>query len=207
MRPSLRMRTSVQPPAVDYSMVTTRTKKVCARSGPAHQCCSCAALVLREQNSVVNNGMKYTQAYLYNQQKAINYVPPRDPKDDREVSLGTVHEKVVSFIARLPSSRHASSMTSTHKLGWPTCWHACRITRQTKSRIFCRGTGNATRTLGIIQKQVGVDYLIWGRTNSFRHARNLSGRSRSEHSGGCSGAAARSEGSTGSAFDWPTGKR
>ena len=79
-----------------------------------------AALVLREQNSVVNNGMKYTQAYLYNQQKAINYVPPRDPKDDREVSLGTVHEKVVSFIARLPSSRHASSMTSTHKLGWPT---------------------------------------------------------------------------------------
>jgi Transposase IS66 family len=35
----------------------------------------------------------------------------------------------------------ASSMTSIPRLGSPTCWHACRITQQIKSRIFCRGIG------------------------------------------------------------------
>jgi hypothetical protein len=41
----------------------------------------------------------------------------------------------------IPSSRHASSTTSIHKLGPPTCWHACPITQQIRSRIFCRGIG------------------------------------------------------------------
>jgi hypothetical protein len=54
---------------------------------------------VREQNSLVFNGISYTRSYLYNQQKAINYAPPRDPKDDREVSLGIVHEKIVAYIA------------------------------------------------------------------------------------------------------------
>lgn len=53
----------------------------------------------REQPSPVTNGVPYSQAYAYNQRKAVNYAPPRDPKDDREVSLGIVHEKIVSFIA------------------------------------------------------------------------------------------------------------
>jgi hypothetical protein len=30
------------------------------------------ALILREQSTFVSNGVKYNQAYLYNQQKAIN---------------------------------------------------------------------------------------------------------------------------------------
>jgi hypothetical protein len=41
----------------------------------------------------------------------------------------------------IPLSRHASSTTSIHRLGSPTCWHACRITQQITSRIFCRGIG------------------------------------------------------------------
>jgi transposase len=41
----------------------------------------------------------------------------------------------------MPLSRHASSTTSIHKLGSPTCWHARRITQQTKSQTFCRGIG------------------------------------------------------------------
>lgn len=57
------------------------------------------ALEIRERNSLVSNGISYTRAYLYNQQKAINYAPPRNPKDDREVSVGIVHEKIVAFIA------------------------------------------------------------------------------------------------------------
>lgn len=57
------------------------------------------ALALRERNSLVSNGISYTRAYLYNQQKAINYAPPRNPKDDREVSAGIVHEKIVAFIS------------------------------------------------------------------------------------------------------------
>ena len=57
------------------------------------------ALELREKNSLVFNGIPYSKAYLYNQQKAINYAPPRNPKDDREVSMGLVHEKIISFAA------------------------------------------------------------------------------------------------------------
>lgn len=57
------------------------------------------ALELREQSSLVTNGVPYSQAYVYNQAKAINYAPPKDPKDDREVSMGMVHEKIVAFIA------------------------------------------------------------------------------------------------------------
>ena len=53
----------------------------------------------REQESLVFNGLKYSQAYEYNQRKAINYAPPRSKKDDREVSVGIVHEKIVSFVA------------------------------------------------------------------------------------------------------------
>lgn len=57
------------------------------------------ALVLREKPSVVFNGIPYSRAYLYNQMKGINYAPPRNPKDDREVSLGLVHEKIIAFCA------------------------------------------------------------------------------------------------------------
>ena len=52
---------------------------------------------LREQPSLVTNGISYSQAYEYNQRKAINYAPPKDPKDDREVSMGIVHEKSIGF--------------------------------------------------------------------------------------------------------------
>jgi hypothetical protein len=51
----------------------------------------------REQSSIVFNGIPYSQAYEYNMRKAINYSPPKDPKDDREVSLGLVHEKIISL--------------------------------------------------------------------------------------------------------------
>lgn len=54
---------------------------------------------LREKQSIVTNGIAYSRAYEYNQRKAINYAPPRNKNDDREVSLGLVHEKIVSFIA------------------------------------------------------------------------------------------------------------
>lgn len=53
----------------------------------------------REQNSLVFNGISYSKAYEYNQKKAINYAPPRNPKDDREVSFGMIHEKIISFSA------------------------------------------------------------------------------------------------------------
>lgn len=56
-------------------------------------------LELREKNSLVFNGISYSQAYEYNQKKAINYAPPRNPKDDREVSMGLVHEKIIGFCA------------------------------------------------------------------------------------------------------------
>jgi hypothetical protein len=54
-------------------------------------------LELREQPSLVTNGIPYSQAYEYNQRKAINYAPPKNPKDDRQVSMGIVHEKIISF--------------------------------------------------------------------------------------------------------------
>ena len=53
----------------------------------------------REKASLVTNGVPYTENYVYNMSKAINYAPPRDPNEDREVSMGMVHEKVVSFIS------------------------------------------------------------------------------------------------------------
>ena len=56
-------------------------------------------LELREKPSLVFNGISYSQGYEYNQKKAINYAPPRNVKDDREVSLGIIHEKIVSFMA------------------------------------------------------------------------------------------------------------
>jgi hypothetical protein len=56
-------------------------------------------LELREQPSLVFNGVSYSQGYEYNQRKAINYSPPRSPKDDRQVSMGIVHEKIISFAA------------------------------------------------------------------------------------------------------------
>lgn len=57
------------------------------------------ALNVREKNTLISNGIAYSRAYLYNQQKAINYAPPRNVKDDREVSVGIVHEKIVAFCA------------------------------------------------------------------------------------------------------------
>lgn len=56
-------------------------------------------LELREKQSLVFNGISYSQAYEYNQKKAINYSPPRNKNDDREVSMGIIHEKIVSFAA------------------------------------------------------------------------------------------------------------
>ena len=56
-------------------------------------------LETREQNSLVFNGIPYSRAYEYNQRKAINYAPPRNPKDDREVSFGIPHEKIIGFCA------------------------------------------------------------------------------------------------------------
>lgn len=56
-------------------------------------------LELREKNSLVFNGIPYSKAYEYNQRKAINYSPPRNPKDDREISMGLVHEKIIAFAA------------------------------------------------------------------------------------------------------------
>lgn len=53
----------------------------------------------REKASLVFNGVPYTTAYLYNQQKGINYAPPKNPKDDREVSFGLPHEKIVALCA------------------------------------------------------------------------------------------------------------
>lgn len=56
-------------------------------------------LELREKGSIISNGIAYSQAYAYNQRKAVNYAPPRNPNDDREVSFGIVHEKIISFVA------------------------------------------------------------------------------------------------------------
>lgn len=56
-------------------------------------------LELREQASDVFNGIPYSEAYQFNRRKAINYSPPRNPEDDREVSMGIIHEKIVSFCA------------------------------------------------------------------------------------------------------------
>jgi len=56
-------------------------------------------LELREKNSLVFNGISYSDAYEYNQKKAINYSPPRNPKDDRQISMGLVHEKIIGFCA------------------------------------------------------------------------------------------------------------
>jgi hypothetical protein len=56
------------------------------------------ALELREKDSVIFNGVTYSKGYEYNQKKGINYAPPKS-SDDSEVSLGLVHEKIVSFVA------------------------------------------------------------------------------------------------------------
>jgi hypothetical protein len=56
-------------------------------------------LQLREHNTLISNGIQYSLAYAFNVQKAINYAPPRNPKDDREVSMGMTHEKIMVFMA------------------------------------------------------------------------------------------------------------
>lgn len=56
-------------------------------------------LETREKASLVFNGVSYSQGYAYNQRKAVNYAPPRNKNDDREISMGMVHEKIVSFVA------------------------------------------------------------------------------------------------------------
>lgn len=55
-------------------------------------------LTVREGATIPFNGIPYSQAYVYNQKKAINYAPPKG-KDDAEISLGLVHEKIVAFSA------------------------------------------------------------------------------------------------------------
>lgn len=56
-------------------------------------------LELREKEGLVTNGIKYSDAYIYNQKKAINYAPPKNKTDDRQVSMGIVHEKIIGFSA------------------------------------------------------------------------------------------------------------
>ncbi len=56
------------------------------------------ALRAREEKSVVFNGMSYSDAYVYNMKKAINFAPPKSNKDS-QISLGIIHEKLVSFVA------------------------------------------------------------------------------------------------------------
>ena len=56
------------------------------------------ALERREKDSVIFNGEVYSAHYEYNQKKGINYAP-RKGADDNEISLGIVHEKIVSFVA------------------------------------------------------------------------------------------------------------
>jgi hypothetical protein len=50
----------------------------------------------RESHTVVFNGMPYSDAYVYNQLKAINYAPPKGDKA-REISHGLIHEKIIGF--------------------------------------------------------------------------------------------------------------
>jgi len=56
-------------------------------------------LDLREKASLVFNGVPYSQAYEYNQEKALGYSPPKGEDDEREVSYGLIHEKIISFIS------------------------------------------------------------------------------------------------------------
>lgn len=54
------------------------------------------ALDAREQFTLVSNGIPYSQAYEYNIKKAINYAP-KAGSEDREVSFGIPHEKILAF--------------------------------------------------------------------------------------------------------------
>jgi len=54
---------------------------------------------LREKQSLVFNGLSYSQAYEYNQKKGINYSPAKNTNDDRQISMGMVHEKIIAFAA------------------------------------------------------------------------------------------------------------
>lgn len=54
----------------------------------------------RERPSLITNGVSYSLNYWYNLQKAINYAPPMNKEDDREISSGIVHEKII-FLASL----------------------------------------------------------------------------------------------------------
>lgn len=56
-------------------------------------------LEARERQSYVFNNLTFSDNYVYNQRKAINYSPPRNPDDDREVSMGLIHEKIIGFAA------------------------------------------------------------------------------------------------------------
>lgn len=56
-------------------------------------------LELREKPSLVFNGVSYSQSYEYNKKKGINYAPPKSKTDDREISLGMIHEKIIGFTA------------------------------------------------------------------------------------------------------------
>lgn len=54
-------------------------------------------LATREGHTTVFNGMSYSDAYTYNQLKAINYAPSRGEGQARDISYGLVHEKIVGF--------------------------------------------------------------------------------------------------------------
>lgn len=56
-------------------------------------------LEARETASIVFNGIPYSEAYVYNMRKGVNYSPPKSQTDDRQVSMGLVHEKIVGFAA------------------------------------------------------------------------------------------------------------
>lgn len=54
-------------------------------------------LEAREAHTVVFNGMSYSQAYVYNQLKAINYAPPQPENKAKDISYGMIHEKIIGF--------------------------------------------------------------------------------------------------------------
>lgn len=56
-------------------------------------------LEAREKESAVFNNIPYSTAYQYNLKKAINHAPVRKEGEERELSMGLPHEKIVGFIS------------------------------------------------------------------------------------------------------------
>lgn len=74
-------------------------------------------LEAREAHTVVFNGMTYTQAYVYNQLKAINYAPPQAENKAKEISYGMVHEKIIGFCSFFLKNLYKRRVTCYDKNG------------------------------------------------------------------------------------------